>query len=34
MFFLAWWKGVFAGGFEKNGAQNVVSLWWMRGKSW
>jgi hypothetical protein len=25
--FLAWWKGVFAGGFEKNRVQNVVVRW-------
>jgi hypothetical protein len=25
--FFAWWSGVFAGGFAKNGVQNVVFLW-------
>jgi hypothetical protein len=26
-FFVAWWSGVFAGGFAKSAAQNVV-FWW------
>jgi hypothetical protein len=27
LIFLAWWSGVFAGGFEKNGVQNMVFCW-------
>jgi hypothetical protein len=27
LIFSAWWSGVFAGGFEKNGVQNVVFCW-------
>jgi hypothetical protein len=37
-FFLEVVDGVFAGVFEKSGAQNVVfllvSLWWIAGESW
>jgi hypothetical protein len=35
---LAWWRGVFAGGFrEKWGAERgflMVRLWWIRGETW
>jgi hypothetical protein len=38
LIFLAWWRGVFAGGFcEKRRVERgflLVSLWWNDGESW